>query len=117
MEVAEGGRKVGGVTSAGLEVKRAVPSLRIIFAGSGEFGLPTLKALRAAGHDIVLVVSQPDRPAGRGRGVQPTPIASAAMAAGLPVLRTENINREALPAADLMVVIAFGQKIGDEIVR
>jgi methionyl-tRNA formyltransferase len=94
-----------------------VTSLRIIFAGSGEFGLPTLEALRRAGHEVVLVVSQPDRPAGRGRGMQPTPIASAALAPGLPVLRTEDINRESLPPADLMVVIAFGQKIGDEIVR
>lgn len=91
--------------------------LRIIFAGSGEFGLPTLRALREAGHEVVLVVTQPDRPAGRGRGVQPTPIAAEASGRGLAVLRTENINREALPPADVMVVIAFGQKIGEAIVQ
>src|SRR3954469_19542920 len=100
-----------------MEVTNALESLRIIFAGSGEFGLPTLEALRAAGHDIVLVVSQPDRPAGRGRGLQPTPVAAAALAAGLPVLRTADINRETLPPADLMGVIAFGQKIADSVVH
>jgi methionyl-tRNA formyltransferase len=94
-----------------------MPFLRLIFAGSGEFGLPTLDALRTAGHEIVQVVSQPDRPAGRGRELTPTPIASAALAAGLPLLRTVDINHEALPAADLMVVIAFGQKIADAVVH
>jgi methionyl-tRNA formyltransferase len=92
-------------------------TLRLIFAGSGEFGLPTLRALRAAGHEIVQVVSQPDRPAGRGRELTPTPIAAAALAGGLPLLRTADINREALPEADLMVVIAFGQKIADPVVH
>jgi methionyl-tRNA formyltransferase len=92
-------------------------SLRIIFAGSGEFGLPTFAALRAAGHEIVQVVSQPDRPAGRGRELTPTPIAKAALDAGLPVLRTADINKEPLPDADLTVVIAFGQKIADAVVN
>jgi methionyl-tRNA formyltransferase len=87
--------------------------LRIIFAGSGEFGLPTLRALRTAGHEIVRVITQPDRPAGRGRTMTPTPIAAAASEMGLDVLRTADINREALPTADVMVVIAFGQKIAD----
>jgi methionyl-tRNA formyltransferase len=79
--------------------------------------LPTLKAVREGGHEIVQVVSQPDRPAGRGRELTPTPIASAAIDAGLPLLRTADINRETLPAADLMVVIAFGQKIADPVVH
>ena len=91
--------------------------LRIIFAGSGEFGLPTLRALQAMGHEVVQVVSQPDRPAGRGRGVTPTPVAQYALEASLPLLRTEAINRETLPDADVMVVIAFGQKIGEAVVQ
>ena len=91
--------------------------LRIIFAGSGEFGLPAFDALVAQGHDIVHVVSQPDRPAGRGKQLTPTPVAQRALAGGLPLLRTDNINREPLPEADVMVVIAFGQKIGDEAVH
>jgi methionyl-tRNA formyltransferase len=87
--------------------------LRIIFAGAGEFGIPTLRALRDAGHQIVHVLTQPDRPAGRGRTLSPTPLAQAALELGLDVHRTADINRESLPAADVMVVIAFGQKIGE----
>ena len=94
-----------------------MPPIRIIFAGSGEFGLPTFDALLSLGHDVVQVVSQPDRPAGRGKQMTPTPIARRAMERGLPLLRTDNINRESLPDADVMVVIAFGQKIGEAVVH
>jgi methionyl-tRNA formyltransferase len=90
--------------------------LQIIFAGSGEFGLPTLRALSDAGHKIVLVVSQPDRPAGRGRGLTPTPISAFALERTLPLLRTQNVNVELLPPADVLVVIAFGQKIAPHVV-
>jgi len=85
--------------------------LRLIFAGSGAFGLPTLRSL---GGEVVQVVSQPDRPAGRGRKLVATPIAQWAMENHLPLLRTERINEEKLEAADAMVVIAFGQKISRE---
>jgi methionyl-tRNA formyltransferase len=88
--------------------------LRIIFAGAGEFGLPTLRALRDASHEIVRVVTQPDRPAGRGRTLAPTPLAQGALAMGLDLRRTADINQESLPPADVMVVIAFGQKIGEQ---
>jgi methionyl-tRNA formyltransferase len=94
-----------------------MPPLRIIFAGSGEFGVPTLRALLGGGHTVVQVVTQPDRPAGRGRGITPTPVAQFAAEIKLPLLATANINREALPDADVMVVIAFGQKIADEVVH
>src|SRR3954466_8120820 len=94
-----------------------MPPLRIIFAGSGEFGLPALRAIREAGHELVQVVSQPDRPAGRGRALTPTPISSFAPAAQLPLLRAKDINSESLPDADVMVVIAFGQKIGEPAVH
>ena len=94
-----------------------MPPLRIIFAGSGEFGLPTLDALLSLGHDVVQVVSQPDRPAGRGKQLTPTPIARRATEAGLPLLRTDSINKETLPDADAMVVIAFGQKLSDAVVN
>lgn len=92
-------------------------SLRIIFAGSGEFGAPTLRALIAAGHEIVQVYSQPDRPAGRGRKLTPTPIAQLALEHNLPLVRTANINAEILPPADVLVVIAFGQKIAEPVVH
>jgi methionyl-tRNA formyltransferase len=91
--------------------------MRIIFTGSGEFGLPTLRALHASGHEIAGVFTRPDRPAGRGRKSTPTPIGQFAIEQGLNVTRTENLNSEKLPAADLMAVIAFGQKIGPEAVN
>lgn len=87
--------------------------LRVVFAGSGEFGIPTLEAMRDAGHEIIRIVTQPDRPAGRGRALTPTPVAAVAVGAGLDMLRTADINKESLPPADVMVVIAFGQKIAE----
>src|SRR5215510_14395104 len=92
-----------------------MPELNVIFAGSGEFGLPSLRALISRGHRVVQVISQPDRPAGRGSKLMPTPIARFAIEQSLPIIRTENINAETLPSADLMVVIAFGQKIAPHI--
>jgi methionyl-tRNA formyltransferase len=92
-----------------------VTPLRVIFAGSGEFGLPTLRAVLDAGHQLLQVYTQPDRPAGRGRKLTPTPIGQFAIDQGLPLIRTQDINRESLPPADLLVVIAFGQKIAPEV--
>jgi len=89
----------------------------ILFAGSGEFGAPTLKALVATGHRVLHVFTQPDRPAGRGKKLTPTPIAALAGELGLSVTRTENINAEPLPPADLLIVIAFGQKIAESVVN
>ena len=86
-------------------------NLRILFAGSGEFGLPALRLLRQSGHELVHIITQPDRPSGRGRHTLPTPVAQWALDNNLPLLRTANINAESLPPADLLVVIAFGQKI------
>jgi methionyl-tRNA formyltransferase len=93
-----------------------MPDLRIIFAGSGEFGLPSLRALREAGYAIAQAITQPDRPAGRGRAMTPTPIGAYAASNALPLIKTANINAEPLPPADLMVVIAFGQKIAPHVV-
>lgn len=92
-----------------------VPALDIIFTGSGEFGLPTLRTLVEAGHRIVTVVSQPDRPAGRGKKLTPTPVTQLAIERGLPHIRTADINNDSLPPADVMVVIAFGQKISQAV--
>ncbi len=90
--------------------------MRIIFTGSGEFGVPTLAALLEAGQEIVAVCTQPDRPAGRGRKLTPTAISQFASAHLLPVIPTSDINAEHLPLADLMIVIAFGQKIAPAVV-
>jgi methionyl-tRNA formyltransferase len=93
--------------------------MRLLYLGSGEFGLPTLRALAAA-HTIAGVVTQPDRPAGRGRELTPTPIGAWA-AAHLPdvqLFKPENVNEPAVVerlgaiATDAWVVIAFGQKLG-----
>lgn len=94
--------------------------LRIVFFGSGSFGLPTLQALCDA-HDVVMVVSQPDRPSGRGRELTPTPVAAWGARRGLHVIKAEDVNsRESLGMikamqADAFVVIAFGQKLSKEL--
>ncbi|CAN5773345.1 methionyl-tRNA formyltransferase [soil metagenome] len=90
---------------------------RIIFAGSGEFGIPSLEALLRGGYEVVQVVSQPDRPAGRGRALTPTPIASLAASRDLPLLKTASINAETLPPADLMIFVVFGQKVAPHLVE
>lgn len=90
--------------------------MNIVFMGSPEFAVPCLEALLDAGHAIPLVVSQPDRPVGRGRKLGPTAVKSAAEAAGLPVLtqdrgRAERARIEdavATLAPDAVVVVAFG---------
>ncbi len=93
--------------------------MRIVFLGTGEFGVAALRALRVAGHEIVAAVSQPDRPAKRGLKVHPTPIHAAADSLGISHVQTEDVNR--LDAADVIreaalgVVVAFGQKIGPAI--
>ncbi len=89
---------------------------RLVFFGSGAFGIPTLRAL-VAQHDILLVVSQPDRPSGRGKTLTPTPIAKCAMELGIPLIRPLDVNESAVLAevramdALAWVVIAFGQKL------
>lgn len=93
--------------------------MRVVFFGSGSFGLPVLEDL-ATWAEVALVVSQPDRPAGRNRVPTATPISQAALNAGLPLLRCEDVNqanaRAQLEAAsaDAWVVIAFGQKLSSD---
>lgn len=95
--------------------------MRIVFLGTGEFGVPALHALQSAGHAISAAVSQPDRPAGRGRKVQPTPIHTAANEAGLRHIQTADVNsadlRGLFTEAELGVVVAFGQKIGPDVLK
>jgi len=90
--------------------------MRIVFCGSGEFGIPTLRAL-AGGHEVAAVLTQPPRRAGRGGKVRPTPAATAAEELSLAVEAVEDINDPARVAAiaalsaDAMVVADFGQMI------
>ena len=88
--------------------------LRIIFAGTPDFSVPSLEALLAAGQEVVAVYTQPDRPAGRGRKLTPSPVKAAALAQGLPVFQPPTLRDEGAVAdlralaADLMVVVAYG---------
>lgn len=88
--------------------------LRIIFAGTPEFSVPCLEACRASGAEVVAVYTQPDRPAGRGRKLTPSPVKQAALAANMPVEQPETLKtaeaRATLEAyrPDLMVVVAYG---------
>ena len=92
--------------------------MRIVFMGSGEFAVPTLRWLAQSGHETPLVVTQPARTAGRGRKVASTPVAIAARSLGLDVAEVENVNDSAVirriadVRAQLGLVVAFGQKIG-----
>ena len=94
--------------------------MRLVFIGSGDIGLPTLRALLAAQkegrHQLLAVVTQPDRPVGRHQtAAQVSPIKALALADGIPVLQPERIRRpEAVEAlrilkADVVVVFAYGQ--------
>ena len=65
--------------------------MKLVFCGTPQFAVPTLKALLAAGHEIALVVSQPDRPVGRGQQLTAPPVKQAALAAGIPVTQPEKI--------------------------
>ena len=89
-------------------------ALRIVFAGTPDFAAEHLKALIASEHEIVGVYSQPDRPAGRGKKLQPSPVKQVALDAGIDVYQPLNFKQqddvEQLAAlnADVMVVVAYG---------
>ena len=89
--------------------------MKIIFMGTPDFSVGTLEALIEAGHEVCLVVTQPDKPKGRGKEMQPTPVKAAAMQHGIPVYQPKKIrDSECVEElrkyqADVMVVIAFGQ--------
>lgn len=89
--------------------------MRLLFAGTPEFALPALAAAGAGGHEVVGVLTQPDRPAGRGRKLVASPVKRAALAAGVPVFQPETLKRDADLAAalaalapDVAVVAAYG---------
>jgi methionyl-tRNA formyltransferase len=92
--------------------------VKLVFCGTPQFAVPTLQALIAAGHEIGLVVSQPDRPVGRSQQMTAPPVKETALAAGLEVTQPEKIRNnlefrarlEAI-APDVIVVVAFGRII------
>jgi methionyl-tRNA formyltransferase len=92
--------------------------VRLVFCGTPQFAVPTLQALLAAGHDLVLVVTQPDRPVGRTRQLTAPPVKEIALAAGLAVTQPEKIRNNADfrthlegIAPDAIVVVAYGRII------
>ncbi|MDH5297787.1 MAG: methionyl-tRNA formyltransferase [Desulfobulbaceae bacterium] len=88
---------------------------RIVYMGTPDFAVPALEALLAHGEEVVAVVTQPDRPKGRGRKLAPPPVKEVALAAGIPVLQPKSIKTEEFLAEigqyrpDLIVVVAFGR--------
>ena len=89
--------------------------MRSVFMGTPDFSVPALKALVEAGHQVIAVVTQPDKPKGRGKEVQMTPVKIQAMEYGIPVYQPAKVREasfvEVLKGleADVYVVIAFGQ--------
>jgi methionyl-tRNA formyltransferase len=98
--------------------------MKILFWGTPAYALPSLEALLAAGHQVVGVVSQPDRRRGRGKALMASPVKARALELDLPVFTPERIRREpdcqielAALAADLSVVVAFGQILPPQVLN
>jgi len=95
--------------------------MNIVYLGSGQFGIDCLDALALSKHDVALTVTQPSRSAGRGRKPRPTAVASWAESKSVPLVETANVNDKAIIEQiatirpDLIVVIAFGQKVSVEL--
>lgn len=95
--------------------------MRIVFFGSPDFALPSLEALVAAGHDVVLVVSQPAKPVGRSAEVADPPVVRRARELAIPVFQPptlkdeEAVARLAGAAADLFVVVAYGKILAQRV--
>lgn len=89
--------------------------LRIIFMGTPDFSVPALETLLAGEHEVIGVFSQPDRPKGRGKQLQPTPVKEVALRANIPVYQPVSINTDECQsllkslAPDVIIVIAYGK--------
>jgi methionyl-tRNA formyltransferase len=96
--------------------------LRVAFAGTPEFALPALEALRSH-HEVVGVLTQPDRPSGRGRRLTPSPVKLAALAGRLPLAQPPTLRSEAARAQlagwrpDVLVVAAYGLMVPPEVLE
>jgi methionyl-tRNA formyltransferase len=97
--------------------------MRIVYLGSGEFGLHCLNALAQSSHSLDFIVTQPPRQAGRGRKPTLTPVADWAETHSVPFVEAEDVNAPQMLQKiagykpDLIVVVAFGQKIGNELIK
>ncbi len=96
--------------------------MRTIFMGTPDFAVPTLQSL-VASTDVVLVVSNPDRPSGRGRKLRPTPVKQAAQQAGIPVYQPKGLRRAEVAdklvalAPDAIVVAAYGKLLPPKVLE
>jgi methionyl-tRNA formyltransferase len=96
--------------------------MRVVFLGTPSFAVPTLESLVAARHDVVCVVTQPDRPRGRGHQLAASPVKEAAARLGLPVYQPERVRRPEAVAAlaalapDAMVVVGYGQIVPQTVI-
>jgi len=94
----------------------------VVFLGTPKFAVPTLEALVAAGHNVIAVVTQPDRPSGRGQQLTPSPVKEAALRLGLRIYQPERVRRPEAVAAlaelkpDVMVVVGYGQIIPQAVI-
>lgn len=95
--------------------------MRLVFAGTPSFAVPTLAALRDAGHDVVAVYSQPAKPAGRGKALRESPIATFAREHGLELRQPVTLKQEAAAIAalraDAMIVVAYGLLLPEDVLR
>ena len=91
--------------------------MKVVFMGTPDFAIPSLKALCEAGYDVSAVFTQPDKPKGRGKVLTPSPVKEYALQAGLPVYQPVSLKKELdtyLPvlesiAPDFIVVVAYGK--------
>jgi methionyl-tRNA formyltransferase len=97
--------------------------MRIVFLGTPAFAVPTVDALARAGHELLAVVAQPDRPAGRGQALRAPATKEWALERGLPVLQPEKVRDGTLAAGlaalrpDVLVVTAYGRILGTDLLR
>ncbi|MFV1950403.1 MAG: methionyl-tRNA formyltransferase [Nitrospinota bacterium] len=97
--------------------------MKIIFMGTPDFAIPTLKSLIESRYNVVCVVTRPDRPKGRGRGLTPPPVKIAADSWGMPILQPESVKNNGFTdklkgfKPDIIVVVAFGQILTGEILN
>src|SRR6059058_800018 len=97
--------------------------MRIVFLGTGEIGLPTLDALLNSEHELVGVVTQPDKPVGREQRIEPTPIKRAIAKTAIPILQPARIKDQSsieeirALKADVIVVMAYGQILPSDVLK
>lgn len=95
--------------------------MRVVFMGTPEFAVPSLEALVQAGHMVTAVITQPDRPAGRGKKLQPPPVKQKALELGLEVFQPERVRRDegydylVAQKPDVIAVVGYGQLLPQRI--